>query len=69
MSFGDLAAQNQSNPDPPGLVVKKGTNRFDVLEGPAIIDNPNIQVSAFPRPPHLNAAAGSRVASAAFRTS
>src|SRR5439155_6530287 len=34
VGFGDLAAQGQSIPDPPGLVVKKGTNRLAVLESP-----------------------------------
>src|SRR5438093_924179 len=59
MSFSNLPAQNQSNPGPARLGGKEGNEQVRRIgQAWTFIDHPYIEVRAFPRPAHLNRAAG-----------
>ncbi len=57
MSFGDLAAKNQTNPGAARLGGKEGNEQVRRIgKARALVDNPNIELRALPRPSNLNAA-------------
>ena len=59
MRFGDLTAKNQSNTRPARFRRKEGNEQVRRIgQARAIINNPNIEVSAFSGPAYMNRAAG-----------